>query len=201
MIALTTTGSQKYTCQITTGKLMPICSKYRYWNFCVQILGLGAIWVLGSVRNLENHGLKLINLPTDRSTNSMGQSPSWEANRSSARQESPHILQNKKFITPFTSARHQSLPCPRSNVHVYPSHALKIHFNIIPHLPLDLPSSLFPDSPPKTCTNLSSPPYMPHAPPILFFSIWSPEQYRVSSTDHKAPHYVVFSIPLTPRPS
>jgi hypothetical protein len=28
------------------------------------------------------------------------------------------------------------------------------------------------------------PPYVLHAPPISFFPIWSPEQYRVSSTDH-----------------
>jgi hypothetical protein len=42
---------------------------------------------------------------------------------------------------------------------------------------------------------------MLHAPPILFFSILSPEQYLVSSTDHYAPHYVVFSTPLSPRPS
>jgi hypothetical protein len=29
-----------------------------------------------------------------------------------------------------------------------------------------------------------SPPYMLHAPPISFFSIWSPGKYLVSSTDH-----------------
>ena len=39
--------------------------------------------------------------------------------------------------------------------------------------------------------------------PVLnaFLSIWSPEQYWVSSTDQEAPHYVVFSAPLLPRPT
>jgi hypothetical protein len=44
-------------------------------------------------------------------------------------------------------------------------------------------------------------PYVLHAPPISFFSIWPPEQYLVRSTDHLALHYVVFSTPLLPRPS
>jgi len=44
------------------------------------------------------------------------------------------------------------------------------------HLCLGLPSGLFPQiSPPKPCIHLSSPPYMLHAPPISFISIWSPE--------------------------
>jgi hypothetical protein len=41
---------------------------------------------------------------------------------------------------------------------------------------------------------------MLHAPPISFFSILSPTQYWVRSTNHEAPHYEVFSLPL-PRPS
>jgi hypothetical protein len=44
-------------------------------------------------------------------------------------------------------------------------------------------------------------PYALHAPPISFFSMLSPEQYWVSSTDHSALHYVVFSIPLFACPS
>jgi hypothetical protein len=36
--------------------------------------------------------------------------------------------------------------------------------------------------------------YVPHAPPISFFLIWSLQQYLVSSTDNKAPPYIVFSI-------
>jgi hypothetical protein len=56
-------------------------------------------------------------------------------------------------------------------------------------------------SPPKPCKRLSSLPYALHAPPISFFSILSPEQYWVRVTDHKAPHYVVFSFTLLPRTS
>jgi hypothetical protein len=37
---------------------------------------------------------------------------------------------------------------------------------------------------------------MLYAPPISLFGIWSPEKYLMWSTDHKAPHYAVFSIIL-----
>jgi hypothetical protein len=49
-------------------------------------------------------------------------------------------------------------------------------------------------SPPTPCTQLSPPPYALHAPPISFFLILSPAQYWVRSTDHSAPHYVIFSM-------
>jgi hypothetical protein len=39
---------------------------------------------------------------------------------------------------------------------------------------------------------------MLHALSISFFSILSPEQHWVRSTDHYAPHNVVFSTPLFP---
>ena len=72
-------------------------------------------------------------------------------------------------------------------------------FNII--LPLTLWSSKWSISlrfsPPKPCIYPSSTPYALHAPPISFFSISSYKQYLVSSTDHSAPHYVVFSTPVT----
>jgi hypothetical protein len=42
-------------------------------------------------------------------TYSMEQSPSWEANRSSASQEIPAFYGTRRFITAFTSARHLSL--------------------------------------------------------------------------------------------
>jgi hypothetical protein len=47
-------------------------------------------------------------------------------------------------------------------------------------------------SPPKSCICLSS----PHTRYIIL--ILSSEQYWVRSTDHSAPHYVVFSTPLLP---
>jgi hypothetical protein len=38
---------------------------------------------------------------------------------------------------------------------------------------------------------------MPHILPISLFSILSPEQYLLCSTDHSSPHYAVFSTPIT----
>jgi hypothetical protein len=55
-------------------------------------------------------------------------------------------------------------------------------------------------SPLKHFVHLSSLPYVPYAPRISFFLIWSPEWYLVSSTDHHAPPYVVLWIPLLPCP-
>ena len=52
-----------------------------------------------------------------------------------------------------------------------------------------------PVSPPRTYTPLSPHPYAPHVQPISFFSILSPAQYWVRSTDHLAPRYAIFSIP------
>jgi hypothetical protein len=43
-----------------------------------------------------------------------------------------------------------------------------------------------------TFMHLTSLPYMLHALSISSFLIWSPEWYLVGSTDHKAPHCVVF---------
>jgi hypothetical protein len=64
-------------------------------------------------------------------THSMEQSPSWEANRSSARQEIPTFYGTQRFITAFTTARHLSLswatlihPCPTIPL-------LEDNFNII----------------------------------------------------------------------
>ena len=70
----------------------------------------------------------LINLPT----NSMEQSPSWEADSSSTDQEISLILLNHKFHYPA----HKSLPLPpivsHSNpLHARPTHLFMIHFNII----------------------------------------------------------------------
>jgi len=56
-------------------------------------------------------------------------------------------------------------------------------------------------SPPTPCAHLYPPPYAPHALLISFVSILPPAQYWVRSTDHSAPRYVAFPIPLSPRPS
>jgi len=71
-------------------------------------------------------------------------------------------------------------------VHTLTSHFLKIHLNIILPSTSGSPQVMsFPQaSPPKPCTRLSLPPYALHVPPITLFSILSPEQYWVNSTDH-----------------
>ena len=116
----------------------------------------------------------------------MDQSPSWEANRFSASQEIPRILWNPKIY-------YRIHKCPPTvpnlsqldPVHTPTSHFLKIHVNIIlPSTPGSPNRSLPQASPPKSFIHLSSSPYALHAPPISFFSILSPEQYLVRSTNH-----------------
>ena len=66
-----------------------------------------------------------------------------------------------------------------------------------PLLLLGLPSGLFPSGfPTKSLRTPLICPYTLHAQPITFFSILSHKKYWVSSTDHSAPHYIVFSTPL-----
>jgi hypothetical protein len=56
-------------------------------------------------------------------------------------------------------------------------------------------------SPPKFCVQLCCLPCVLHASTTSFVLMWTAEQYRVSSTYHNVPQYVVFSTPLLPRPS
>ena len=129
----------------------------------------------------------------------MVQSLSWEANWLAASQEIPRISRNPKVHyrnhkgPPTVSTLGQPNP-----VHIYTSHLLEIHPNNI-H-----PSTL---RSPQWFPSLRFPhqehihPYAPHAQPISFFSILSPAQYWVRSTNHLAPRYAISSIPPLPRPS
>ena len=73
-----------------------------------------------------------------------------------------------------------------SLVDVFPSHFLKIHFNIIILSTPSFPSGLFPsDLYTKTLhAPLLSVLYVLRAPPILFFLILYPKLYFVSKTEH-----------------
>ena len=143
-------------------------------------------WLSGS--SYDSYQAVLHYIPTaDRSFQcsalliyAMQHSP-WEANRFSASQEIPQIL--------WTPKVHCSLhKCPPPVPILYqldPPHPTSWKNILIfsSHLRLGLPSGLLPlDFPTETPYNLL--PYLLHAPPISFFSILSPEQYWMSSTDH-----------------
>ena len=113
-----------------------------------------------------------------------------------------HLLEiHPNIIHPSTPRTPQCSPSLQFP-HQDPIHPLssQIHPNIIhPSTPRS-PQWFFPSgSPTKTLYTPSSHPYAPHAKPISFFSILSPTQYWVSSTNHLAPlHSPVTSSLLGP---
>ena len=140
-------------------------------------------------------------------THSMVQSPSSEANQFAASQEIPRISRNPKV-----HYRTHKRPPPVSilgqpnPVHIPTSHLLEIHPNIIypsmPRSPQWSPSLRFPH---QDRIHPPSPhPYAPHAQPISFFTILSPTQYWVRSTNHIAHTLTTyakglyFGFPLSP---
>ena len=127
----------------------------------------------------------------------MVQSPSWEANWFAASQEIPRILWNPK-VHYRTQKRPPPVPTlwQPNPVHIPTSHLLEIHPNIFhPSTPRSSQWSLSHRIPHQDPTRPSPHPYAPHAKPISFFSILSPAQYWVRSTDHLAPPYAISSIP------
>ena len=115
----------------------------------------------------------------------------------------PAFHGTRRFITVLTSVRQPSLywDSPIQSTYPHPTSWRSILI-LSTHLRLGLPSGLFPSGfTTKTLYTPSPHPYAPHAQPISFFSILSPAQYWVSSTDHLAPRYAVSSIPPLPRPS
>ena len=108
----------------------------------------------------------------------------------------------RRFIPALTSVRHLSLSwaSPIQSIYPHPTSWTSILI-LSTHLRLGLPSGLLPSGfPSKTLYTPRSPhPYAPHAQPISFFSIISPAQYWVRSTNHLAPRYAISSIPPLPR--
>ena len=119
------------------------------------------------------------------------------ANWFAASQEIPRISRNPKVHDrthkrpPPVSILGQPYP-----VHIPTSHFLEIHPNIIhPSTPRSPQWSLSLRFPNQDPIHPPPQPYAPHAQPISFFSILSPAQYWVSSTNHLAPRYAI-SLPL-----
>ena len=134
----------------------------------------------------------------------MVQSPSWQANLFAASQEIPRISWNPKVHyrthkrPPPVSILDQPNP-----VHIHISHLLEIHSNIIhPSTPRSPQwSRSLSGFPSKTLHTSSPQPYALHTQPISFFSILSPAQYWVRSTNNLAPRYAISSILPLLRPS
>ena len=102
----------------------------------------------------------------------MQQSPSVEANRSCASQEIFRILGTRRIITWLTRARYLSLSWATSiqSMSHHPTSGRSILI-LSSHLLLGLPSvSISQVFPLKPLMHPSSPLYVLHAPPILFFS-------------------------------
>ena len=115
----------------------------------------------------------------------------------------PAFHGTQRFVTALTCFRHLSLSCasPIQSINPHPTSWRSILI-LSTHLRLGLPSGLLPSAfPTKTLYTLSPHPYAPHVQPISFFSISSPAQYLVRSTNHLAPRYAISSIPPLPRPS
>ena len=136
--------------------------------------------------------------------NSTEKSLTSESNRLSAIQEiTPHFIVNPKvYYRVHNSPLTVLIRSQVNSVHASTSQLLKILcINILPSMPRSFNLSLsftFTHQNPVRTSPLPHTCHMP--PPISLSLIWLPE-YMVSSTDHKAPRYVVFSIPQSPRPS
>ena len=113
---------------------------------------------------------------------------------------SPHSRNPKVHYRTHKRPPPVPILCQPNPVHIPTSHLLEIHPNIIhqstPRSPQWSLSLRFPHQDP---ISPSPHPYAPHAQPILFFSILSPAQYWVRSTNDLAPRYAVSSIPPLPR--
>ena len=102
-------------------------------------------------------GLGCLRYITYLLTYAMMQSPSWAANWFAVSQEIPAFHGTRRFITALTSVRHLSLSWPSPIQSIYPHPTSWRSVLISTHLPLGLPSGLFPSSsPPRPYTPLTS---------------------------------------------
>ena len=98
----------------------------------------------------------------------------------------PAFHETRRFIAALTSVRQLSLSwaSPIQSIYSHPT-SWRCILILSTHLCLGLSSGLFPSGfPTKTLYTPSPHPHASHAHPISFFSILSPAQYWVSSTNH-----------------
>ena len=127
----------------------------------------------------------------------MVQSPSWEANWFAASQEIPRISRNPK-VHYRTHKRPPPVPILGQPNPVHIPTSWRYILILSTHLRLGLPSGLFPSGFLTKTLHTSSPhPHAPHAQPISFFSIFSPAQYWVRSTNHLAPRYAISTFKVS----
>ena len=132
------------------------------------------------------------------------QSPSWEANRFSGSQEIPLILWNPKVhYRVYKSPTPVPILSQLDPVHTPTSNFLKIHPNIIrpstPGSPKWSISLRFPHQNPVYASPLTHTRYMSR--PSHSSRFYHPNNNGWEVQIIKAPHYIVFSTPLSPRPS
>ena len=115
----------------------------------------------------------------------------------------PAFHGTRRFIAALTSVRHLSLSWASPIQLIYPHHTSCRSILILStHLRLGLPTGFLPSGfPTKTLYTPSPHPYAPHAQPISFFSILSPAQYWVRSTNQLTPRYAISSVLPLPCPS
>ena len=129
----------------------------------------------------------------------MQQSSFSEGNKRSANQEISRVLWNPKVHYRIYN-NPQTVPILNQidSFPVLPFQFLKAHFNIIlQSTSRSFKRSFSQVSQPKPRMHRSCLLHVPHALPILFFFISSPE-YLVRNIYHNGLRYVVFSLPLLP---
>ena len=114
----------------------------------------------------------------------------------------PAFYWTRRFITEFTRIRNLSVISARSIQSTLPQiTSWRSILLLTSHLRLGLQSVSFPRVyPPNPRMHFSSPPYVPHAPPISFDPICQ-IILGEGHTDHEAPHLAISSSPLSPIPS
>jgi hypothetical protein len=150
--------------------------------FCYTSKDKHIIWFMKQKPKGNGQDNKKIHYEQYLLTYSIEQSPSWEANRFATSQEIPRILCNPKV-----HYRIHKCPPPVSILSQFNPHTTSWRSILIlsSHLRLGLRTSPFPSGfPTKTLyTPLPSPTTRP-VPTISIFSILSPTQFWVRSTDH-----------------